>query len=84
VLYGSLSEGGGLEYCALTDLGFVGEPFTWRNNYHNSDNYIRERLDRAAADDAWCARFLDFRVINGDPHHSDHRPIIVVINEDVG
>ena len=35
------------------------------------------------ADEAWCARFHDFCVINGDPRHSDHRPIIVVIRDDV-
>jgi hypothetical protein len=28
-----------LDGCALTDLGFVGDPFTWRNNCHNSDSY---------------------------------------------
>ena len=56
-----------LDDCSLTDLGFVRDPFTWRNNYRNSDNYIRECLDRAMADDAWCSRFSNFRVINGDP-----------------
>ena len=66
-----------LEECSLTDLGFVGDPFTWRNDSHTSENYIKERLDRAVADEAWCGRFPGFRVINGDPRHSDHRPIIV-------
>ena len=66
-----------LEECSLTDLGFVGDPFTWRNDSHMSENYIKERLDRAVADEAWCGRFPGFRVINGDPRHSDHRPIIV-------
>lgn len=37
----------------------------------------RERLDRAVANSAWRARFPLVRVINGDPRHSDHRPIIV-------
>jgi len=70
-----------LDDCSLMDLGFVGDPFTWRNNCHNSDNYIRECLDRAVADDAWCSRLSNFRVINGNPRHSDHRPIIVEVNE---
>jgi len=72
-----------LDDCSLTDLGFIRDPFTWRNNCHNSDNYIRECLDRAVADDAWCSRFSNFRVINGDPRHSDHRPIIVEVNEEM-
>ena len=66
-----------LDDCALTDLGFVGDPFTWPNQSHTSDAYIRERLDRAVVDAAWCSRFPDFRVINGKPRHSDHRPIIL-------
>lgn len=73
-----------LDDCALADLGFVGDPFTWRNHCHVSDNYIQERLDRAVADEVWCSRFPYFRVINGDPCHSDHRPIMVVMNEEVG
>jgi hypothetical protein len=66
-----------LEVCGLSDLGFVGDLFTWRNNSHSSDLYIRERLDCVVADAAWCARFQDFSVRNGDPRHSDHRPVIV-------
>jgi hypothetical protein len=45
-----------LEERSLSDLGFSGDPFTWRNNSHNSDQYIRERLDRAVADTAWRVR----------------------------
>jgi hypothetical protein len=61
----------------LDDLGFVGDPFTWRNNSHTVDNYIRERLDRAVATQAWRMRFPGFKVINGDHYHSDHRPVII-------
>lgn len=35
------------------------------------------RLDRAVANNAWRSKFLLVRVINEDPRHSDHRPIIV-------
>ena len=42
-----------LEECSLDDLGFAGDPFTWRNNSHTDAQYIRERLDRAVADGAW-------------------------------
>lgn len=90
VLFGYEKEGGmvkaqscmdkfreSLELCGLSDLGFVGDMFTWRNNSHTSAQYIRERLDRAVADTALCACFPDFSVRNGDPRHSDHRPVIV-------
>lgn len=66
-----------LEECDLHDLGFVGDAFTWRNHHHNVSSYTRERLDRAVANSAWRAQFPLVRVINGDPRHSDHRPIIV-------
>ncbi|XP_073363561.1 uncharacterized protein [Aegilops tauschii subsp. strangulata] len=66
-----------LESCGLGDLGFVGDTFTWRNNNHTAANYIRERLDRAVATQAWCNRFTAYRVTNGDPRHSDHRPVII-------
>jgi len=73
-----------LEDCSLTDLGYMGDMFTWWSNSHQSDNYIREQLDRAVADAAWCNRFPNIRVTNGDPYHSDHRPIIVEMKEEVG
>lgn len=66
-----------LEVCELGDLGFVGDTFTWRNNSHTAENYIQERLDRAVASQAWRNRFTAYRVTNGDPHHSDHRPVII-------
>ena len=66
-----------LEDCDLHDLGFVGDAFTWRNHHRNVASYTRERLDRAVANSAWRARFPLVWVINGDPRHSDHRPIIV-------
>ena len=66
-----------LEHCELADLGFEGDPFTWRNNNHSSDLYIRERLDRAVANKDWTSRFPLYHIINGEPRHSDHRPVIV-------
>lgn len=44
------NSGDALEECSLTDLGFIGDTFTWRNNSHSKESYIRERLDRAVAD----------------------------------
>jgi exonuclease III len=66
-----------LEDCDLRDLEFTGDTFTWRNHSSKAENYIRERLDRAVATDSWCARFPAYKVVNGDPRHSDHRPVIV-------
>lgn len=66
-----------LEYCGLRDLGYEGDKYTWRNHNHTAANYVKERLDRAVASEGWCRRFPRTNVINGDPRHSDHRPIIV-------
>ncbi|KAI4986566.1 hypothetical protein ZWY2020_019196 [Hordeum vulgare] len=66
-----------LEDCHLHDLGFVGDPYTWRNINHDAQHYIRERLDRAVATPEWCNRFPEYRVVHGDPRHSDHRSVIV-------
>lgn len=33
------------------------------------------------ADGDWMRRFPGYKVINGEPRHSDHRPIIVVTEE---
>lgn len=66
-----------LEEYELADLGFEGDPFTWRNNSHNSAHYIRERLDRAVANKDWMSRFPLYHIINGEPRHSDHRSVIV-------
>jgi hypothetical protein len=66
-----------LEDCGVEDLGFGGDRFTWRNNNHSVEGYIRERLDRAVANVDCQEMFPEFRVVNGDPKHSDHRPVIV-------
>lgn len=68
---------GALEDCELGDLGFSGDVFTWRNKHLNDKDYIRERLDRAVSNDAWRCRFPLVHVRNGDPYHSDHRPVII-------
>jgi hypothetical protein len=66
-----------LEVCELDDLGFVGDVFTWRNKQTKSSSHIRERIDRAVANAEWRMMFPFVQVRNGDPYHSDHRPIVV-------
>jgi endonuclease/exonuclease/phosphatase family metal-dependent hydrolase len=67
-----------LEGCELDDLGFSGDIFTWRNKQMTGDTHIRERLDRAVANAAWRMMFPLMHVKNGDPYHSDHRPVVVL------
>jgi hypothetical protein len=54
-----------LEDCDIHDLGFVGDPFTWRNNHHEAARFIKERLDRAIANSAWRDLFPFVRVTMG-------------------
>ena len=63
--------------CELQDLGFEGDVYTWRNNNRRAQGYVRERLDRALANMEWRAHFATVQVLNGDPRHSDHRPVII-------
>jgi hypothetical protein len=67
-----------LEFCELEDLGFTGDIFTWRNKQTKGSTHIRERLDRAVANGGWRMAFPLVSVKNGDPYHSDHRPVVVV------
>ena len=61
-----------LEDCDLHDLGFTGDPFTWRNNHHVAASYKRERLDRAVANSTWRNNFSLVKVITtGRPSISD-------------
>ena len=66
-----------LEFSELEDLGFMGDVFTWRNHSHRYDRYIKERLDRAVGNRKWRTMYPAFKVINGEPRHSDHRPVIL-------
>jgi len=65
-----------LEDCSLTDLGFAVDPFTCRNNSHSKILYISKR---GWINVAWRTKFPNFKVINGEPRHFDHRPMIVLL-----
>lgn len=67
-----------IDFCDLHDLGYEGDIFTWRNQQTRAAGYIRERLDRALANEGWRQKFPTVVVQNGDPRHSDHRPVIII------
>jgi len=70
-----------LEDCGLSDLGFFGPKFTWRNN-REGDDYIEERIDRAVANSSWLTRFTWHSIEVMDAITSDHNPILLKFNED--
>ena len=65
-----------LEQCALSDLGFLGYPYTWNNKRPGSAN-TKERLDRAVATLEWRNKFPKSTVTHLSSHTSDHLPIIL-------
>jgi hypothetical protein len=68
-----------MDYCQLMDLGFVGAPFTWCNN-RESDDYVKERLDRATANADWWYLFPVRRVEILAAQCSDHAPIQILFS----
>lgn len=69
-----------LEHCELEDLRYVGDPFTWWNNLRDVEGYTRETLDRAVVSVSWRVLFPLHKIVNGDPGHSDHMPLIAKVN----
>jgi hypothetical protein len=57
--------------CDLHDVGYSGDPFTWRRGR------IRERLDRATANSDWLAMHPDASLTHLESIKSDHRPILL-------
>ncbi|XP_074306381.1 uncharacterized protein LOC141641626 [Silene latifolia] len=65
-----------LDECALEDLGFYGNIFTWQRG-RGDGTVIRERLDRAVANFEWCQRFPKAVVRNFPLYSSDHSAILI-------
>jgi hypothetical protein len=65
-----------LANCGLSDLGFTGSKYTW-TNCQSDGNFIKERLDRAVANAAWCDihHSIEVRVLTTCT--SDHKPIVL-------
>ncbi|KAL3826043.1 hypothetical protein ACJIZ3_022072 [Penstemon smallii] len=64
----------------LCDLGFTGYPFTWTNRWTHPYT-IRERLDRACANEAWIDMFPHHRVVHLEALNSDHQPILIELSK---
>lgn len=61
----------------LTDLGFVGYPYTWTNRRASRAN-IQERLDRGFANSSWRLLYPEASIHHLTAYHSDHRPILLL------
>ncbi|KAL0406441.1 UNVERIFIED_CONTAM: hypothetical protein Slati_3958000 [Sesamum latifolium] len=60
----------------LSDLGYTGDAFTWCNR-QEFPHTIKERLDRARANDGWAQRFRNATVKHIPTIYSDHLPLIL-------
>ena len=60
----------------MSDLGFKGSKYTWIN-CQSDGNFIKERLDRAVANAAWCDmhRSIEVRILA--TCMSDHKGIVL-------
>jgi hypothetical protein len=69
-----------LSDCHLGDLGYRGSNFIW-NNRRDSDNFIKERLDRALATTEWCCFFLELVVKVLAARSSNHKPLWICFQQ---
>ncbi|CAM8982799.1 unnamed protein product [Rhodiola kirilowii] len=67
-----------LDDCGLTDLGYVGETFTFTNK-RKDDKEVKARLDRAVANKAWRDLFNKAIVKHGFANSSDHIPVVLML-----
>lgn len=67
--------------CGLTDLGFVGLPFTYDNGRDGNAN-VKVRLDRAMADSNWRDMFSAATLHHLVSSRSDHCPLLLEIKKE--
>jgi hypothetical protein len=65
-----------LNNCALQDLGYTGEIFTWTNR-QEENQHIKARLDRFLANDEWMASFPRHQNSHLVRYGSDHYPMLL-------
>ncbi|XP_035546588.1 uncharacterized protein LOC118348634 [Juglans regia] len=72
-----------LEEGGLFDLGWKGDKYTWSNK-HEDETFTKERLDRAVANIKWKENHSDGWVEVLVARCSDHRPILLHMNQEHG
>ena len=70
-----------LEDCKLMDLRCRGQKFTW-NNGREGKEFIKERLDKVVANEAWCNVFPKVDINVKEELSSDHCPIFVTLHDE--
>ena len=63
-------------HCELHDLGFQGNPFTWRNK-QKDEAFVMGRLDRVFALVPWISEFDGASVQHMAWQNSDHCPVLL-------
>jgi endonuclease/exonuclease/phosphatase family metal-dependent hydrolase len=65
--------------CGFIDLGYNGPAYTWTNKcFSFATTY--ERLDRCLANVEWCMMYPETTVFHLPMMHSDHTPVLTVLN----
>ena len=68
-----------LDFYGFKDPRFNGFPFTWCNR-RPSDYNVWIRLDHGVATVDWLLRFPTSRIHHLECFHSDHRPILLILD----
>ncbi|KAK2636582.1 hypothetical protein Ddye_031374 [Dipteronia dyeriana] len=69
-----------LDFCELTDTGFIGPHFTWSNK--RDSGLVQERLDTGVSGFCWSQLFPFSSIENLDFWSSDHRALLVTIGDE--
>ncbi|KAK7255931.1 hypothetical protein RIF29_29359 [Crotalaria pallida] len=70
--------------CNLMDLGQVGGLFTWRGPIRNGYERVYKKLDRGLCNVGWRTRFPDALVKVLARVHSDHHPLCLITQPNIG
>jgi hypothetical protein len=62
--------------CGLSDLGYKGSKFTWSNQ---DETFMKERLDQAVANQAWCGLLKNREACVMPARTLDHKPLFLRI-----